>query len=204
MPAIAPKTIAANALFTGAAALFYANPAGTQALPAHAAPPAPWAPAGAEAALQGLRLAGEGTLRYLGFEVYRARLWVPAGFDAADYAARPLALELTYHRSFTADAIAQRSLEEMRRVGAFTPEQAQRWLRALQAVLPDVRSGDRLVGVYLPGQGAVFRSGGRVLGRVDDAEFARLFFGIWLSPQTSEPGLRQALVGDTARVAGRP
>ena len=71
-------------------------------------------------------------------------------------------------------------------------------------MLPDVRSGDRLVGVYLPGQGAVFRSGGRVLGRVDDAEFARLFFGIWLSPQTSEPGLRQALVGDAARVAGRP
>ena len=28
-----------------------------------------------------------------------------------------------------------------------------------------------------------------------DAEFARLFFGIWLSPRTSEPALREALLG---------
>jgi hypothetical protein len=34
-------------------------------------------------------------------------------------------------------------------------------------------------------------------GEVADAEFANLFFGIWLSPRTSAPGFRQALVGDT-------
>ena len=28
-----------------------------------------------------------------------------------------------------------------------------------------------------------------------DAEFTRLFFGIWLSPRTSEPRLREALLG---------
>ena len=36
--------------------------------------------------------------------------------------------------------------------------------------------------------------GGRVVGEVADAAFARLFFGIWLSPKTSEPALRQALL----------
>ena len=35
---------------------------------------------------------------------------------------------------------------------------------------------------------------GRTVGEVADAEFARLFFGIWLSPRTSEPQLRQALL----------
>ena len=158
----------------------------------------------AAAPLAGARMVGQGTLRFLGFDVYRARLWAAPGFEAADYAAQPLALELTYYRSFTAEAIARRSLEEMRRVGTFTPEQAARWQQALQAALPDVKSGDRLLGVYRPGAGAVFRMGGRVVGEVPDAEFARLFFGIWLSAQTSEPALRQALIAPPRSATGSP
>ena len=57
-----------------------------------------------------------------------------------------------------------------------------------------MKPGDRLLGVYQPGVGAVFKMGGRVVGEVADAAFARLFFGIWLSPKTSEPALRQALL----------
>ncbi|HQS20616.1 MULTISPECIES: chalcone isomerase family protein [unclassified Acidovorax] len=153
--------------------------------------------------LAGTRMAGEGVLRFLGFEIYRARLWVPPGFDADNYTAQPLALELTYQRNFTAEAIAKRSIEEMRRVGSFTPQQATGWQQALQAALPDVKPGDRLLGLYQPGAGAVFKMGGRVVGEVPDAEFSRLFFGIWLSPQTSEPGLRQQLIAMT-RTAGKP
>jgi hypothetical protein len=78
-----------------------------------------------------------------------------------------------------------------------------RWQQALQAALPDVKSGDHLLGIHQPGAGAVFRMGGRVVGEVSDAEFSRLFFGIWLSPQTSEPALRQQLITAT-RPAGQP
>ena len=42
-----------------------------------------------------------------------------------------------------------------------------------------------------------------LVGEVPDAEFARLFFGIWLSPQTSEPGLRAELIA-APRTAGQP
>ncbi|PTT20662.1 hypothetical protein DBR12_08780 [Acidovorax sp. HMWF029] len=157
----------------------------------------------ASAPLAGARLVGQGTLRFLGFEVYRARLWAQPGFDADQYSAHPLALELTYQRNFTAEAIAKRSIEEMRRVGSFTPQQATHWQQALQAALPDVKPGDRLLGLYQPGAGAVFKMGGRVVGEVADAEFSRLFFGIWLSPQTSEPGLRRELLAAT-RTAGQP
>ncbi|MEO7400238.1 MAG: chalcone isomerase family protein [Polaromonas sp.] len=152
--------------------------------------------------LPGVRPAGQGTLRFLGFEIYQARLWVSPGFQPDDYAAQPLALELVYQRDFTARDIARRSIEEMRRVAPFTAQQAARWQEALQSALPDVKAGDRLTGLYRPGAGAVFQMQGRTVGEVADAEFARLFFGIWLSPQTSEPRLRQELI--TARTAGQP
>jgi len=37
------------------------------------------------------------------------------------------------------------------------------------------------------------------VGEVKDAEFARRFFGIWLAPSTSEPALRQTLLGGAAQ-----
>jgi hypothetical protein len=91
--------------------------------------------------------------------------------------------------------IAERSITEMRRVGSFDDEQAQRWLAALKQIFPDVNAGDRITGVHRPGEGARFHVNGRLAGEVRDPLFARLFFGIWLSSRTSEPQLRAALLG---------
>ena len=87
--------------------------------------------------------------------------------------------------------------DEMRRLGRFSEAQAQAWLQAMTQAFPDVEPGDRLLGIYLPGQGARFLANGRLTGEVMDTEFAQLFFGIWLSDKTSEPCLRQALLGQT-------
>lgn len=190
------KNIAACALLISVTAIFHSNPVLAQdkeqdsavANLGHAATPP----------LRGVRFAGQGVLRFFGFDIYRARLWVGPGFSAEQYAAHRLALELTYYRDFTAEAIAKRSIEEMRRAGSFSAEQGTRWQEALQAALPDVKSGDRLVGLYQPGVGVVFKISGRVVGEVPDAEFARLFFGIWLSPKTSEPALREQLMAALA------
>ena len=56
-------------------------------------------------------------------------------------------------------------------------------------------TGDRLLGVHLPGRGAQFYANGKPQGEIADPEFARLFFGIWLSEKTSAPKLRLTLLG---------
>jgi hypothetical protein len=147
-----------------------------------------------------LRLAGSGTYTYWGFDVYEASLWVEPGFDAAALTRQRFVLQLYYLRDFKGRDIAQRSLDEMRRLGSFSDEQAQSWLRAMQAAFPDVAAGDRLMGVHLPGRGVQFYANGRPTAEVADPEFARLFFGIWLSEQTPAPRLRAELLGQT--VAG--
>ena len=60
---------------------------------------------------------------------------------------------------------------------------------------PDVKAGDRLTGLHLPGQGVRFWHNDRLLGEVPDAQFAQRFFGIWLAPSTSEADMRLALLG---------
>lgn len=144
--------------------------------------------------LPGARLAGRGLLRFWGLEVYQASLWVAPGFSPLAFADHPFALELEYRRAFQAGSIAERSLQEMRRQAPISEEQARRWQLALQQLLPDVKPGDRIVGLHRPGKGARFEQGGRLLGEIADPEFARLFFGIWLSSATSAPALRDALL----------
>ena len=167
----------------------------TLVLPAFDAGASVALPAPLATELPGARLQGQGTLRFLGMHIYDARLWAPGSVrpDAVERTA--LALELQYARTLRGPLIAERSIEEMRRVGDFSAEQGQRWEATMARMFPDVRAGDRIFGLQRPGDGARFLLGERFLGEVRDAEFARLFFGIWLSPRTSEPALRAALLG---------
>lgn len=143
--------------------------------------------------------AGQGRLRFLGLDVYDANLWVAPGFRNADFASHGFALQLHYLRAFSAADIARRSVEEMQRPGAMSPAQAAAWQSKLARLLPDVAAGDRITGVNRPGRGAQFFHNGRPLGEVEDSHFARLFFGIWLAPWSSEPALRTALLAGTQR-----
>lgn len=139
-------------------------------------------------------LSGQATLKFLGFEVYEATLWVAPGFAEANYEQNPFALELAYLRDFKGADIAKRSIAEMRRQAPITEAQESAWENQMRALFPDVRAGDRITGVNQPSAGAVFWRNGRLLGEVRDPAFSKRFFGIWLSAQTSEPKLRRALL----------
>jgi hypothetical protein len=152
-------------------------------------------PAEVAAALPGARLQGVGRMRFMLMHIYDARLWVGVRALGADWSATPFALELEYARDLKGADIAERSLAEMRRQGEIPAEAAERWLGIMKQLFPDVRAGDRITGVNLPGLGARFFVNGVFRGEPREPEFARTFFGIWLSPRTSEPALRDALLG---------
>ena len=140
------------------------------------------------------RLIGKGRLTVWGFQVYDARLWALPGFKPDALSTQPFALELAYLRDFSSKDIAERSITEMRRITSISEEQANIWMSDLRRVIPDIKQGDRVMGIHRPGAGAQLLINGQVSGELRDAEFARLFFGIWLSPKTSEPKVRAALL----------
>ena len=183
------KRIAIHALLAGASVLF-----GTQVS-------AQTAPAELRAALPSATLAGTAKLIYWGFDVYNASLWVTPGFKAAQYERHAFALELAYLRDFSNEDISRRSLDEMRRQTPITDAQARQWAQALREAFPNVQAGDRIAGVNRPGVGALFLTNGQPTGEIRDPGFARLFFGIWLAPDTSEPALRRALLAQVAQTA---
>jgi hypothetical protein len=136
------------------------------------------------------QLVGRGQFSRFGFSVYEARLFAPLGRYAAE---QPFALSLTYSRSIAGERLVQASVDEMQKLQAPLADR-QAWRSDLERVLPDVAPGDSITAVYQPGQGAVFFHRDRQTGRISD-DLAKHFFGIWLDPRTSEPSLRQALLG---------
>lgn len=146
-------------------------------------------------ALANAQFSGTGKLTFYGLNVYDASLWVSSGFKANDFEDHAFALDLHYLRNFSAADIAKRSLEEMQRLETVPEQKAVLWMKALNEAFPNVKKGDRLIGLYKPGAGVTFWINGKRTGEIKDVDFSRQFFAIWLSPKTSEPKLRKALVG---------
>ena len=137
-------------------------------------------------------LVGKGRLTFFGFRIFDAELYAPDGvYDTG----KPFALKLTYLRRFSGEAIADRSIEEIRRQGYTNDAKLAAWSDAMRTIFPDVSPGQSITGVRDTAGRAVFYSGSRRLGTIADPEFTRRFFAIWLGNNTQDPGLRARLTG---------
>ncbi|PSS58797.1 hypothetical protein C6382_05330 [Pseudomonas sp. BBP2017] len=144
------------------------------------------------------RQVGEGQFRVYGFSIYSATLWSTGAMsgDFRDFQS-PFALELAYKRAISRDDLVSASIKEMRRLAITgqSPEVLAHWRREMTLAFMDVRAGDRITGLYLPGEGTHFYIGAELRHVVKGEAFARAFFAIWLDSRTRDPELRAQLLG---------
>jgi len=141
--------------------------------------------------LSSAKLQGSGRLTWWGLHIYDAAFYRVGGLSSPEFA-----LDLRYQRSFSGKSIANRSVEEMKRIGV-SDDQAAHWGKELTSFLPNVESGQTLTAIYTPRQGTAFYFEGKQIAQIPGAEFPKAFFGIWLDPKTSAPKLRTELLGQT-------
>ena len=154
---------------------------------------APPLPSSVTSLAPSLKPQGGGELRFFGLSIYDGYFWSPTRSWTGS---APYALDLHYHRKLDGVAIAERSVEEIAKLGTGTPAQRQRWGDAMRRIFPDIGKGDRLTGLHLPDGTARFFHNGRAIGEIDDPGFAQAFFGIWLDPRTSRADFRRKLLGE--------
>lgn len=136
-------------------------------------------------------MVGEARMTYMFWDVYDAKLYAKKGEYESD---QPFALSLHYLRSLKGKAIAERSIKEMRNQGLDDQSKLTQWEKRMVEIFPDVEDGSVLTGVVDDEGKTVFYSDGTKIGEVDDSEFSKHFFNIWLAENTSEPELRKALL----------
>jgi Chalcone isomerase-like len=145
--------------------------------------PSPWA------------LMGSGVLRFFGFKAYEAHLWTGAATTNPLLSKTLFALEIEYSTAIKAEEIVNVSLVEMARLRSPSDAQIKAWSADLKKAFPDVKSGDKLTGVYVPKQGTRFFFNSRLTSEISDPAFGDAFFAIWLDDKAKKLDLRRALLG---------
>lgn len=157
-----------------------------------AAAPALAAPAEIAAVIHAKTPIGQGDAGALFLTAYKASLWTDAPAWAME---KPFALTIQYDMGFDTDDLVSRTVKEMRHVDpALGDDKIATLTTELNKVFPPVQKGDRFTALYLPGKPVSFYRNGKRTGRIGEPGFAKDFFGIWLSSQTSDPSLRQSLL----------
>jgi hypothetical protein len=137
---------------------------------------------------------GQGRLTYLFWDIYDVTLYATQG-TWINY--KPFALQLSYLRPFEGKRLADRSAKEIRSQGFNDEVKLAIWHAQMRKIFPDVDQGVSLTGVYTETGGTIFYRDDIEIGRINDPEFSRAFFGIWLGEKTSVPDLRRKLLGAT-------
>lgn len=145
-----------------------------------------------ESQLETPEMVGSGEYRAMFWKIYDAELYAKEGeFVLGD----SFALRLVYSRDLRGEAIADKSIELIRRQGYDDEIQLAAWHRQLIEIFPDVERGTEIIGVHEKDVGASFFVDGEKYGALTDLGLCAAFFGIWLREDTIAPKLREELLG---------
>lgn len=145
--------------------------------------------------LNSLTVVGKGELSWLGFSIYHASLLTPDGKFQNLNQTSPIALAITYQRDIDASDLAEKTVEEWERLGIFKGDERLLWGKRLANIWPDVKPQDNITTLVTPDNKTRFYHNDRLLVVLDEPGFGKALLSIWLDPETSEPELREQLIG---------
>lgn len=142
--------------------------------------------------MENARLIGSATHEIAFWDIYDLSLYAE---ERPFVGAPPYALEIAYKKGFTAEHIADKSIALIRQQNYKDEMRLAEWHSQLVTIFPDVSKGTVLTGIYTDKMETAFYCDGEYIGQIKDPEFGRYFFNIWLGENSTEPKLRQELIG---------
>lgn len=143
-----------------------------------------------------LELCSTGLVRRLLMRALAAGLYLERCEAAADVLADvPKALEIAYFWPIGAADFARAGDDVLAR--SFTAAELaplRNRIERLHAAYRDVQPGDRYRLAYVPGRGTELALNDTPLVVIPGADFARIYFSIWLGDRPADDGLRAALL----------
>jgi len=145
-----------------------------------------------------LTLRGVSTFRHWGFRVYTGALYMPASetSPAAALGEIPKKLVLRYHRSVSVDQFVEKSEENLEDHPQLSLDDLRPSLSKMKSLYVPVERGDVSALTYDPAKGTLsLFLNDRLLGQITDRNFARAYFGIWVSDYSIDKEFTDELLG---------
>jgi hypothetical protein len=140
-------------------------------------------------------------MEYLFWTIYKAELF-RAGEIAPvndinvvlDKDKNEKALKIEYYKSINKRDLIDATIDQWKHLG-YQQSSIDKWSQPLENIWPDVEPGNTLtLSVQKNGHSQFFYNG-LPIGAIEHQDFGDAFLSIWLSENTSEPKLRQKLLG---------
>jgi len=104
-------------------------------------------------------------------------------------------MELVFLRGVTGADVAEAIIKGFENnAGAALPALKARMTK-FAALIPNVKSGDRLVFIYRPGAGLEVQANGKTAGSIDGKDFSDTLFKVWLGEKPADKALKAGLLG---------
>lgn len=138
---------------------------------------------------QGLKSVGTGTMSWLFWDLYQITLYSSDGhYQNQEY---PQALSIQYLKDIDKADLITATKEQW---GHLNINWQPQWLEHIERLWPNIKKNDNLTLLILENGNSQFYYNQAKLGNIDDHNFSKAFIAIWLSPNTSEPELREQLI----------
>ena len=171
---------------------------------ANSAPNAPHTPERLQEIPKNFKKVGSARFSFLVWDVYDSRLFTLSGKYSTTiepYTTKinnPILFEITYLRDITNNDLINNTVEQWEHL-SITKNTYQAYIPQLEALWPNIKTGD-ILSLLIDNERSHFYYNNKLLGDIansGEVSFGELFLNIWLSPQTSQPELRQKLLGIT-------
>jgi hypothetical protein len=139
-----------------------------------------------------LKIRGTHNYTYYVFDVYQATLFMD---KKCHYPQCNFVLQINYKSAFDGIDIVESSIQEINNQHNLDAKTKNIYKGILGKIFPNVKQDDIIKGEMLNGK-AIFYLNNKFIGKINDTQLAQYFFDIWLSPKTSEPKMRQTLLGN--------
>lgn len=135
---------------------------------------------------------GQAKLKVFVWEIYDATLLASEGEFSPQ---SPFALQLDYARKLVGKKIVEQTMSEIKSQGVTDISALENWQQQLLTIIPDVDKDDTIIGIKDQDENTHFYLNNTKIGQIADPLFSFHFFNIWLGNQTSQPELRDQLLG---------
>ncbi|MGJ8682511.1 chalcone isomerase family protein [Paraglaciecola sp.] len=136
---------------------------------------------------------GKTQFSVLFWDIYNSTLYTKTGRYSDINTSSPLVFEIEYLKDITAEDLIQRTIQQWQHL-EYSETSYQAFISPLRSIWPDIKSGDKLA-LLVQNEQSFFYFNNAQIGLVPGKEFSQMFLDIWLSPKTSQPKLRNELLG---------
>lgn len=139
---------------------------------------------------------GETTFSVYFWDIYKAQLSTSSGTYPIDLENDTLVYEIEYLKPITAEGLVERTVEQWQHLG-LKEDTYQAYLPLLLQMWPNIKAGDTL-SLVLIHHSSGFYHNQKYIGSLSYPQFGIQFVDIWLAKNTSQPQLRNELLGSSA------